>query len=115
MDRYTCLKKSEVVIPEGEEESSSDEDEDDDEDDDEDEEDDEEDLETLIGADEISERKDKYEPEEVNITLTKIDDDDANKVAVDIESVSFIDPSKETVNVEQVSLWASLKWTRLFY
>ncbi|PPQ88882.1 hypothetical protein CVT25_009117 [Psilocybe cyanescens] len=101
MDRYTCLKKSEVVIPEGEEESSSDEDEDDDEDDDEDEEDDEEDLETLIGADEISERKDKYEPEEVNITLTKIDDDDANKVAVDIESVSLIDPSKETVNVEQ--------------
>ncbi|CAA7268695.1 unnamed protein product [Cyclocybe aegerita] len=39
LDRYVCLKKSEVVIPEGEIESSSDEEEDDDDDSDEDEDD----------------------------------------------------------------------------
>lgn len=49
MDRYTCLKKSDVVIPEEGEEESSEEDDEEEDDDDDDEEDDEEDEEGSDG------------------------------------------------------------------
>ncbi|PPQ95943.1 hypothetical protein CVT26_016109 [Gymnopilus dilepis] len=56
MDRYVCLKKSDVVIPEGDAESSSDEDDDDgsDEDEDTDEDEEREDEETLVDVDELA-------------------------------------------------------------
>ncbi|KAI0754124.1 hypothetical protein C8Q80DRAFT_1350004 [Daedaleopsis nitida] len=58
LDRYTCLKRSEIVIAEGDEASSSDEDEDDEDEDDEDDEDDDEtqrdetESVTVVGEDE---------------------------------------------------------------
>ena len=53
MDRYVCLKKSDVVIPDGDVESSSDEDDDEDEDDTDadDDPDDEAETETLVDLD----------------------------------------------------------------
>ena len=52
LERYQCLKKSDVVIPEGEVESSSDEDESDDDEMTEDEADDEDGTETLVDPEE---------------------------------------------------------------
>jgi len=60
MERYVCLKKSDVVIPEGEVESSSDDDDEDDDDDDTEGDDDDDDgeldgAETLVDAEESDE------------------------------------------------------------
>lgn len=68
MDRYVCLKKSEIIIPEGEVESSSDED-GSEEVSGEDEYDEDDETETLVGADEYADIKD-YDKE-----LERIDED----------------------------------------
>ncbi|KAI0717154.1 hypothetical protein C8Q76DRAFT_616487 [Earliella scabrosa] len=66
LDRYVCLKRSEIVIDEGDEASSSDEDEDDEDDDDEDDDDetqrDETESVTVVGEDEEKEEVDVLEP-----------------------------------------------------
>jgi hypothetical protein len=62
MDRYVCLKKSDIIIPEGDNESSSSEDDDDggdsSDDDEDDEDEDEDDSEMLLGNEEAPEIKD---------------------------------------------------------
>lgn len=62
MDRYTCLKESGVIIPDGDDESSSD---DDDDDDDEDEDDEDDDDDRDIGGDDADEGQDVHVVEEI--------------------------------------------------
>jgi len=82
MEAYQCLKKSDVVIPEGEIESSSDEDGEDE--DDSDESSDDEDLDTLVDEEEtrmIAEKDDEV------IKLEKVIED----ISEDLEEVSIIE------------------------
>ena len=72
MDRYTCLKKSDVVIPEEWEEESSEEDDEEEDDDDDDEEDDEEDEEGSDG-DELGTVQ--QVPMEVKIEAEEVEED----------------------------------------
>ncbi|SJL15060.1 uncharacterized protein ARMOST_18542 [Armillaria ostoyae] len=91
MDRYVCLKKSGVVIAEGDDESSSGSDDDDDDDDDE-----EEDAEeTVIGEDEPAVFDE--EPDEI-ATLKKIEEvpeTDAEKDALRAQAATFMGVARD--------------------
>ncbi|KDR71068.1 hypothetical protein GALMADRAFT_144144 [Galerina marginata CBS 339.88] len=91
LDKYLCLKKSDVVIPDGEVESSSDEDDDDEDEDDEgtddeDADDEDEDGETLVDAEEVGVLKDGDEEDEKVVIPTVILEEEPELV-VDVELV----------------------------
>jgi len=90
MDRYVCLKKSDIIIPEGDEVSSSSEEDDDGEDSSDDDEDEDEDEETLLGNEEAPEIKD---------TGAEIAEDP--KVSLRDQATAFMGVSKDTKRSEE--------------
>ena len=97
LDKYTCLKKSDVVISTADEESSSDEGEDDDDDDDEDEDredDDEDDRTTLASGSPLMSKKEILDVDDIidELELTSIkEEDDVREIVAEenVQEVSF--------------------------
>ncbi|KAF9558179.1 galactose oxidase [Agrocybe pediades] len=100
MEVYQCLKKSDVVIPEGEEESSSDEDEDDEDEDGDDsgEDTDDEDGETLVDEEEMRIVMEKDEDGNV-VRLEKVVED----LAEDLEDVSLAEEETNAPDEDEQS------------
>ena len=112
MERYVCLKKSDVVIPEGEVESSSDEDDEDDDDDDDDTEGDDDDddgeldgAETLVDAEEsdeeslkgVSKTTKKREAKDQPELLEAVVETAGEEVVDEEEQVFLTDPMNEGI------------------
>ncbi len=96
MDRYVCLKKSDVVIPDGDIESSSDEDDDEDDDDEEDTDadndpDDEAETETLVDLDTDTLDKDDVVSKKVINSIPEAPDEESLAVKVLPTSEDAID------------------------
>ncbi|KAF8815205.1 hypothetical protein BYT27DRAFT_7334057 [Phlegmacium glaucopus] len=99
MDKYICLKESDVVIPDGDVESSSDGDDDDDSDDDDDD-DDEEGEEERDGDNAAVDKHDEAEEEEVMENSAEIMEEDQSTTK--IEQVQLIDEEPTKLSQDEL-------------